>query len=576
MALPVNVFYENYLLNPLNPEEKKDLADNREALIGKNCFENELAFGTGGVREIVEHGTNRLNRFNMARLNLALTATLRESIPNSPLIIIAYDSRLTSTDFAWQSYHILKSRGLRVKIFQRPAPTPLLSFAVALLEADAGIVLTASHNPPEYNGFKVYGNDGAQIVSPMDAVIEKNYRDISYAKMLNFPDLYNFSPPELSDVIENEISDAYLSALKSENFVTAEPKNISILYSPLHGTGGWIFEKIFNALNFTNFKILTEQALPDGDFPTVKSPNPEEPAAFKLLLDNGRIYNSEILLASDPDADRIGAAIRSGDSYKLLTGNQICVLLLDFLIRKKMPGGGFREPYVCKTIVTSDLVQKIAVDNNIRVVEVLTGFKNIAAAIKNDPENYIFGGEESFGYLPVNWVRDKDSISSAVALCEMASTENLQDTLEKLYLKYGYYHDHAFSIKISGGEKQRKDIIDKLNNPREFISRLKFSRQLVDCMDLRDAKQLPGGDHNQKLKKQLGKAEVVKYFFDPDATITIRPSGTEPKIKIYIGLKSARTFDKDSLPGIQKELADEALFLQREIAKLLESQEKLC
>jgi phosphoglucomutase/phosphomannomutase len=227
------------------------------------------------------------------------------------------------------------------------------------------------------------------------------------------------------------------------------------------------------------------------------------------------------------------------------------------------------SPYICKTIVTSDLAAKIAEVNNIRVVDVLTGFKNIAFALSSDPQNYIFGGEESFGYLPVNWIRDKDSISSAIALCEMANEENLMDTLQKIYVNYGFYYDHVFSIKLTGGDKERVKILQKLDDPEKFISNIPIPRKLVDILDLRNETQIPVLTENQKLKKELGKAGVVKFFLTPDASITIRPSGTEPKIKVYISLRFPSPVEKNELETARKELGDEGLLMQKELTQAL-------
>lgn len=568
--------FENYLNNPLSDEEKKTLMENKEKLIKNNCFEKELSFGTGGVREIVEPGTNRLNKFNLARLTLALVKTVKEAETGGkkPLIVIAYDSRLTSVDFSRQTYHILKNNNISVKIFKQPTPTPLLSFAVRYLKADAGIVLTASHNTSEYNGYKVYGNDGGQLISPYDLNFEKYYLDISYMKMRSMDNLYNFDAPDSGDIIEDEIYNAYLKQIEKEVFVTKSEKKLSILYSPLHGTGGWVFKRIFSDLRFSNFHLLAEQEKPDGNFPTVKSPNPEEPGAFELLIKHAEKHSHDILITTDPDADRVGIAIKEKGSYTLLTGNQACVLLLHFLIRKK--NKTLPSPYICKTIVTTDLTSKIAEANGIRVIEVLTGFKNIGAVLNSDPENYLFGGEESFGYLPVNWIRDKDSVSSAISICEMAEEENLVETLKNIYAQFGYYHDHVFSIKLTGGDKERTEILKKLDNPGNFISQMPLSRKLIDIMDLRNPDQKPLKTEYQNLKQALGKAGVVKFFLDRDATITIRPSGTEPKIKVYISLKSTQPLDNQSaemldksLEIARKELADEALFLQREITRML-------
>jgi phosphomannomutase len=554
--------YQEYLTNPLTDAEKKVIVDQKDTYIKNNSFEKELTFGTGGVREIVDHGTNRLNRFNIARLNLSLMKSLTDAGITTPLIIIAYDSRNSSVPFANQSYNILKSLGAKVKIFKQPSPTPLLSFAVRHFNADAGIVLTASHNPPEYNGYKAYGNDGGQIVSPLDKNIEKNYSFYGYNSLNE--KLYNTNTPDAFDIIEAEIVEAYLNNIQKESFVSSRVKNISILYSPLHGTGGWIFPLIFHRLNFPNFRVLEKEKSPDGNFPGIKSPNPEDPSAFDGLKSESN--NAQILLATDPDADRIGIAILKNGQYTLLTGNQIAILLMNFLINKSNKKA---NSYICKTIVTTDLLNHIAKSKGIGTVEVLTGFKNIAAALKDNPDGYIFGGEESFGYLPVSWIRDKDSISSAIALCEMAEDEDLTETLDKIYLEYGYYHDHVFSLKIQGGEIEKQSILKKLEDPGKFISKLKTDRRFYDILDLRNKNLTPADSKLAELKKTLGQADVVKFYFEPEMTITIRPSGTEPKIKIYIAMKFHKNLSSENLQEAQKELASEGKILQAELTKLL-------
>lgn len=552
--------YNLYCQNPLNEREKADLLQNKSKLIESGAFEKELEFGTGGVREIVGHGTNRLNRFNLARLNMAFVETLSGSgwkKNATPLVIIAYDSRLSSTEFAHQTYRNLKKAGFAVKIFKRPTPTPVLSFAVRHLKADAGIVLTASHNPPEYNGYKLYDNEGGQIVSPLDSEVVKNYRAISYEKIDR--DLYEYSEPDREDLLEDEIAGAFCAALENEPFTGKHEKNLSILYSPLHGTGGWIFKKVFSHLGFKNFHILGIQEDPDGKFPSVKSPNPEEASAFDLLIRTAQKEGSkfDILLATDPDADRVGVAVKAGENYQLLSGNQICALLFDFMIQKKKDL--LKRPFLCKTIVTSDLLNNMAASHGVKTAEVLTGFKNIAAVLKEDPENYIFGGEESFGYLPVNWIRDKDSISSAVALCELAEKEDLVQKLKDLYIQHGFYHESALSVKLKNGLQEKDEIIKKLDNPEKFISEIAPQRQLSDILDLRPGKPEPAGAYLKELKRNLPAADVVKFYFKPEASLTIRPSGTEPKIKAYLSLRHPQKAGPENWEHLQKELADEAL-----------------
>lgn len=558
MPLTSEEYFQKFLQSPLTPAEKAGLEKDKAELIAARAFDGEPQFGTGGMRAVTGLGSNRLNLANIARLNMAL-ATYYKKNQSTPLCIVAYDSRLTSGAFSRLSYHVLKAEGLRVKIFKRPTPTPFLSFAVRELKGDCGVVLTASHNPPQYNGYKAYGADGGQIISPVDKEIQRLFLAVDYASLpANLAALAETQIPA-EDLIEEEIVSAYWQRLEKEVFYTRKPKKASILYSPLHGTGGWIFEKTFRHLGYTKFSVLPEQAEPDGNFPTVKSPNPEEPSAFERLLVAAEKSRPDLLIATDPDADRVGAMLKKETGYHFLTGNQIGSLLLESIARKnsvKTQGGASlrNRPFICKTIVTTELQRLIADSYGIRTVETLTGFKYIAEKVAEDPENYLFGGEESFGYLPVHWVRDKDSLSSAVALAELAEDADLVATLDEIYLKHGLFHELLHNMDLSKNPDLLPQTMAKLSDPAEFAAKAEFGRELIDILDLRKGAPAAKTEACRSLKAQLGDADVIQFWFKDYSRLTIRPSGTEPKVKAYLSLmgrqkptRATLAADKDNL-----------------------------
>lgn len=537
-------FYDEYLKGPLTPEEKAFLEENKEKLFREGAFSGEPTFGTGGMRQVTGPGSNRLNVYNIARLCYAYVASLRARDLDTGLVVIGFDSRLTSVEFSRVAYHIITGEGYAVKVYKRPTPTPMVSFAIRHYNALGGIVITASHNPPEYNGFKVYGSDGGQIISPVDKEIQETFERIPYGSLSEKIHEYPELPVPASDSIEDEPAEAFITKLSKETFVGQGNKEIRVLYTPLFGTGGWIFERCFHQLGFENFELFQPQAKPDGNFPGIASPNPEEPSAFEPILDYARqlIRDAkpapDLIIATDPDADRVGCAVRKGDDYYLLNGNQIGSLLLVSMIQGKK--ANLKDPYICKTIVTTDLQRKIAEANSVRVVETLTGFKYIAEAISNDPENYLFGGEESYGYLPVPWVRDKDSISSAIALASLANSGSLMEKLAQVYRDYGLYAEILHSIKLSSSEPgQMSEINQKMRNCSEMLGAQMGDRTISDILDLsHEASFQPKTPEVAALKKGLPPANVVQYFLQPEGKITIRPSGTEPKVKVYVSLKA--------------------------------------
>lgn len=560
------VLYEDYKKAPLTEQERHEI-ENYDFENG-SAFNALPVFGTGGMRAVVGNGANYLNRYVIARLNMALGQVISQEKQNAN-VIIGYDSRNTSVEFSRISYAVLKSFGLQVKVFKRVIPTPLVSFAIRELNADAGIVITASHNPPEYNGFKVYGNDGAQIVPPMDKKIEKLFADLSFAEIK--PQVHGWAQTEVApeDLIEDEVMAPYLSKLKTENFVTQTEKKKPILYSPLHGTGAWVFEKVFADLGFTNFSVLESQKEPNGDFPNTKSANPEERLAFEGLVAEGVKNNIPTLIATDPDSDRVGVAVLKEGKYHFLTGNQIGALLL----RSIAPTRKNEKGYIVKTIVTTELQRMIADAYGFETIEVLTGFKYIAEILGNKPANeYIFGGEESYGYLPVSWVRDKDAISSSVAIAELAEKQDLLEILDELHKEHGVYVELLHNIHLKDFGLTVPDIMNRLSDPASILEKKSQgnfigSRKVIDILDFSKEQPSPETLKAKELKEKLPAASVIQYWLQPEGRITVRPSGTEPKVKIYLSMRS--DIQENSLALTRKKLNEEAEQTLKEFLALL-------
>jgi len=561
------ILYQAYMKAPLTDEERNLVEKEKKTWIQKGFFSRELSFGTGGMRQTVGPGVNQLNNYNISRLTSALAVVLKKHYKNNIKVAIAFDSRLSSESFSRVTWHILDKAGFKVYIFKRPTPTPLLSFAVRELECSAGIVLTASHNPPEYNGYKVYWNDGGQIINPFDKEIEQEYLRTDYSTLDNNTNKYSQTEIPRSSFIEEEIISRYIMNLKKENFAPDNERNLSILYSPLHGTGAWSFKKVFQEFGFKNFKVLSSQEQPDGHFPLTKSPNPEDESSFELLKAEGIKNKIEMLIASDPDADRMGCAVLNNSNYVMLNGNQIGALMLNFMIKSR--AHKLEKPYICKTIVTSPLQNYIAQKNNIRVKETLTGFKYIAGEIAQDPENYLFGGEESFGYLPINWVRDKDSISSALVFCLMSEQTPPLQQLQQIYMEYGFFYDLLYTISLTQNPDLMENILLQLHDPATLFQNGFGTRKRLDILDLRKNGKNPETETLKYLKNNLEPSTVIQYHFSDDTRLTIRPSGTEPKIKIYINLRHPGIYTVERAAQMEKELANEAESMYIELKKLL-------
>jgi phosphoglucomutase len=531
----------NWLTQPIDENDKqwilKNLENNPKEL--EEAFYQDLEFGTGGLRGIIGIGSNRMNKYTVSIATQGLANYILQNANKPFKVVIAYDSRNMSKDFAKISAEVLSANDIEVFVFSELRPTPLLSFAVRYLQATAGIVITASHNPKQYNGYKVYWSDGGQLVPPQDkGVIDEVKKVGEYS---NVKKNYNES---LIHIINNEIDNAYLDQLNNLQFLShVYPKSQIIVYTPLHGTGVTLVPKALRAWGFDNLHLVEEQSTPDGNFPTTKSPNPEEKAAMELALNKAKQINADLILATDPDADRVGTGIKiaNGD-YQLLNGNQIAALLTYYnLEMRKSLNSLPSNSFIVKTIVTTELMRKIADDYNVKTYDVLTGFKYIAELIrlKEGKEKFICGGEESYGFLSADWVRDKDAIMTSCQIAELQqfaaiNGKTLINILQMLYEKYGYYLEDQKSISMSGieGMENMKKLMENYrNNPPTFINDI----PVVKILDyqLSVAKNL---QNNSVESINLPKSNVLQFILENDTKITIRPSGTEPKIKFYFAI----------------------------------------
>ncbi|PLW94857.1 MAG: phosphoglucomutase [Marinilabiliales bacterium] len=535
----------------LKEEIRKTIIENPEE--AKDAFYTDLDFGTGGLRGIMGPGPNRMNKYTVGAATQGLANYIMQE-QGDHSVAIAYDCRNNSRYFAQIAADVLSANGIKVYLFDELRPTPELSFAVRHYHCSAGIVITASHNPKEYNGYKVYWNDGAQLVPPHDKNVIDNVRQI------NSPDKINFSTQrELIEVLGKDTDELYLQALLqvriSEEEISRQ-KDMGIVYTPLHGTGVKMLPAALRKFGFKNIINVPEQDITDGNFPTVKSPNPEEPTAFEMALAKARETNANIILATDPDSDRIALGVKLKDgSYKLLNGNQTACILGEYTLSMRQSAGTLPEKrFMVKTIVTTDLFSDIARNYNTECFEVLTGFKYIAELIrKNEGKaKYLGGGEESYGYLGDDFIRDKDALMSACQIAEIAAWTanqgmNLYEYLESIYRKYGYYSESLISITkkgISGKEEIQKLMSGYRENPPKTING-------IELVEIRDYQKLE--KHNiltgKTEKIDLPESNVLQFILSDKSKITVRPSGTEPKIKFYFSVffdKYMESTDKEA------------------------------
>ena len=545
--------YEEWLSNPYFDEATKE---ELRAIAGdegeiKERFYKDLEFGTAGLRGVIGAGTNRLNIYTVRKATQGLANYICKNNGQDKGVAIAYDSRRMSPEFADEAALCLAANGIKAYVFESLRPTPELSYAVRFLGCIAGINITASHNPPEYNGYKVYWEDGAQITPPHDKGIMDEVKAVTDYNTVKTMDREEAKTAGLYEVIGEEVDDGYIAELKKQvihqDSINAVGRDLKIVYSPLHGTGNIPARRILKELGFTNVYVVKEQELPDGEFPTVSYPNPEAKEAFELGLKLAKEVDADLVLATDPDADRLGVYVKdtaSGD-YKVLTGNMSGCLLADYEIGQRKAMYGLPDDgYLIKTIVTSNLADAIAKGYQIGLIEVLTGFKYIGQQIlkfeTTGKGSYLFGFEESYGCLIGTHARDKDAIVATMALCEAAAYyrtqgKTLWDAMLDMYEKYGYYKDDIQSITLKGIEGLNKiqKIMDTLReNPPAQIG----GCQVLKARDYK-ADTIKDIRTGEVTSTGLPSSNVLYYDLSDDAWVCVRPSGTEPKVKFYYGVK---------------------------------------
>ncbi len=558
--------YSQWLANPYFDEATKaelKAIENDDNEI-KERFYMDLEFGTAGLRGIIGAGTNRMNIYVVRRATQGLANYILKVGKQAQGAVIAYDSRHMSPEFAQEAALCLAANGIKAYIFESLRPTPELSFAVRYLGCAAGINVTASHNPPEYNGYKVYWEDGAQITPPHDTGIMGEVKAISDWNTVKTMDKAAAEAAGLFEVIGQAIDDAYMAELKKQvihmDAIEAEGKNLKIVYSPLHGTGNIPARRILKELGFENVYVVKEQELPDGDFPTVSYPNPEAAEAFELGLKLAKEIDADLVLATDPDADRLGVRVKDKNGeYHDLTGNMSGCLLANYEIsqRKAVNGGLPEDGTLIKTIVTTNLADAIAKGYGVNLVEVLTGFKFIGQQIlgfeKSGKGTYLFGFEESYGCLIGTYARDKDAIVATMALCEAAAYyktqgKTLWDAMIEMYEEFGYYKDAIQSVSLKGIEGLQKiqEIMETLRKqpPAEFAG--------LKVVSVRDYKADTIKDIATGEVKPTGlpRSNVLYYDLEDDAWVCVRPSGTEPKVKFYYGVKGTSLADADEKSAV--------------------------
>lgn len=552
--------YEAWLSNPyFDADTKAELESIKEDENEmKERFYTDLEFGTAGLRGIIGAGTNRMNIYTIRKATQGLANYIKKSGNVNKGVAVAYDSRRMSPEFAGEAAVCLAANGIKAYVFESLRPTPELSFAVRELGCIAGINITASHNPPEYNGYKVYWEDGAQITPPHDKGIMDEVKAVEDYTTMKTMSVEDAKAAGLYEVIGAHVDDAYIAELKKQvlhqDAIDAVGKDIKIVYSPLHGTGNIPARRILKELGFENVFVVKEQELPDGEFPTVSYPNPEAAEAFELGLKLAKEIDADIVLATDPDADRLGVRVKDKNGeYHTLTGNMSGCLLADYVIGQRKELKGLPDDgYLIKTIVTSNMADAIAKYYNAGLIEVLTGFKYIGQQIlgfeTSGKGEYLFGFEESYGCLIGTYARDKDAIIAAMALCEAAAFYktkgmNLWDAMIELYDRYGYYKDDIQSITLKGIEGLAKiqEILDTLRqNPPAEIGGYK----VVAARDYKED-TIKNMETGEVTGTGLPGSNVLYYDLTDDAWVCVRPSGTEPKVKFYYGVKGNSLQDAD-------------------------------
>lgn len=530
--------------------ELESIEDDEEEI--EDRFYKDLTFGTGGMRGKIGAGTNRVNKYTIRKTTQGFANYIINYMEDGRErgVVIAYDSRHKSPEFARETALVLNGNGIKTYIFDELRSTPELSFAVRELDAAGGVMITASHNPPEYNGYKVYGQDGCQAVPEKAHKIIAEIDEIDDFSLINCSDKEAAEKDGLYNIISKDIDDRYISELKKvvpdKELAAQKGGDLDLIYSPLHGTGNKPVRRFLAELGFENLEVVEEQAVPDSDFSTVESPNPEEDSAYEMAVElaEKKEKKPDLIFSTDPDCDRMGLLVRDEGQYRSLNGNEIGVLMSDYLLHKlkeddKLPEKGV----IIKTIVTTEMVRKIARDYGVEVIDVLTGFKFIGEKItefEEDDREFIFGFEESYGYLVGSYARDKDAViasglAALMALYYRKKGLNLYDRLRELREEYGYYMEDLKAIRLEGkvGQEKINGAIENLRNdrPKELIGRI-----VTVFKDYREGKKVNCSDGSES-ELDLPESNVLQFLLEDETLITIRPSGTEPKLKLYYAVR---------------------------------------
>lgn len=529
-------------------DEMKELLKGYNDKDIEDSFYRNLAFGTGGLRGTIGAGTNRMNVHTVGKASQGLADYLVKNY-EKPSVVIGFDSRINSDVFAKVAAEVFSANGVKVYLWPELNPVPTVSFATRYLHASAGVMITASHNPSKYNGYKVYGSDGCQITTEAAAEILAEIEKLDI-----FADVKS-GAGETIEEIKPEVLTAFIEEVKGQSVLFGEvvDKNVAIVYSPLNGTGYIPITRTLSEMGYTNIALVEEQRLPDGNFPTCPYPNPEIKEALALGLEYCKKYNADLMLATDPDCDRVGIAVKDKNGeYQLLSGNEVGLLLLDYICSQRVKHGKMPvDPVMVKTIVTMDLGERIAAHYGVRTIDVLTGFKFIGEQIgylekQGKADSYIFGFEESYGYLTGSYVRDKDGVNGAYMICEMFSFYktkgiSLLEKLDEIYKEYGYCLNtlHSFEFDGAAGFIKMQDIMKEFHKGLDVIA----GKKVVETLDY--SKGLNG----------LPKSDVLKYMLEDNCSVVVRPSGTEPKLKTYISVSAENREEAEKLEAVMvKEL----------------------
>ena len=565
---------EKWLSDSYDEETRKkvkQLIDNDPKELTES-FYKDLEFGTGGLRGIMGVGTNRMNVYTVGMATQGLSNYLKKAFPDEPIrVAVGHDSRNNSRLFAERVADIFAANGFKVYLFDSLRPTPELSFAIRHLHCHSGVVVTASHNPKEYNGYKAYWSDGAQVVAPHDRNI------IAEVQKITSPDqvmIWKGDRSENIEILDETFDQIYLEAVHGLSLspdAVERYHDMKIVYTPLHGTGVILVPESLRKYGFTNILTVKEQNIPDGNFPTVESPNPEERSAMKMAIELAESEKAEVVLATDPDADRIGMALRDENGqYVLLNGNQTCSLLVYYIVKRWSELGRLRgKEYIVKTIVTTELVARIAESFGVRHFDCLTGFKYIATVMRNHEQTmqYICGGEESFGFLAEDFVRDKDAVSACSLAAEAAAWAKSQDMtlyelLKEMYVRYGFFREALVSVVRKGKEGQ-EEIAKMMSDYRSDPPRSLGGSPIVVIKDYLNGEALDLAN-GSKTPIDMERSNVLQFTTADSTVVSIRPSGTEPKIKFYFGVR-AELNDTARFGEVQAELDGKIESIKKEM-----------